>query len=227
MSRPDDRPESDGPRPPPRRGLAALLAGFMEEHNILWGELVGGLLVVGCSTALVISLWHTLSENPLFKFATFTGAVAAVFGAGLYTLRRWRLESTSRGLLVVGTLLTPVCQLALTLEGAERGLDVLLAVASPLLLGALVWRAARVLAPAGPALLALSVVLTSGCQLAAVRLVHPGEPGTVLPLALLPAAVYAVVTALLLLTVTRRGPPDGATATSLLTHLGLTAFPLL
>src|SRR5262249_4154602 len=140
----------------PRRGLAAALAAFMEARNILWGELVGALLVVGCSLALVISLWSQVQGYPLFRFVTFTGAVPAGFGAGLYTLRRWRLESTSRGLLVVGTLLTPVCQLGLTLEGAASGLDVLLAVASPLLLGALVWRAARVLAPAGPALLSLS-----------------------------------------------------------------------
>src|SRR5262249_38722110 len=99
MNRPDDRPDS-APRPPERRGLAALLGAFMEAHNILWGELVGGLLVVGFSTALVIALWDVLGENPLFKFATFTVAVSAVYVAGLYTLRRWKLESTSRGLLL-------------------------------------------------------------------------------------------------------------------------------
>src|SRR5205807_364066 len=105
----------------PRRGFAAALAAFMEERNILWGELVGGLLVVGCSAALVITLWHKFSANPLFKFCTFTGAVAAVFGAGLYTLRHWRLESTSRGLLLTASLLAPLDVLALTLPNAAAG----------------------------------------------------------------------------------------------------------
>src|SRR5262249_22678859 len=100
---------------PPKRSILAALSAFMEERNILWGELVGGLLVVGCSLALVLSLWHTFSEQPLFKFAVFTCTVAAVFGAGLYTLQRWKLESTSRGLLLVANLLTPVCQLAMIL----------------------------------------------------------------------------------------------------------------
>src|SRR3954465_13683101 len=162
MSAPSDRQES-APRPP-RRGLAGALAAFMEEKNILWGELIGALLVVGCSVALVITLWHTLNENPLFKFATFTGAVAAVFGAGLYTLRRWKLESTSRGLLLMALLLTPLAELALT--SGERGrLPLLTQVAALLVLGLLAWRAGRVLTPEGPWLLAAVIVLTSACQL--------------------------------------------------------------
>ena len=44
--------------------MSEVLAAFMEERNILWGELVGGLLMVGCSIALVISLWHTLEHVP-------------------------------------------------------------------------------------------------------------------------------------------------------------------
>src|SRR5690348_5246982 len=111
MATPDDS-SAGPPSPPPRRRFATALGRFLEERNILWGELVGGLLVVGCSLALVISLWQTFSDNPLFKFTTFTAAVAAVFGAGLYTLRRWKLASTSRGLLVVALLLTPVSTLA-------------------------------------------------------------------------------------------------------------------
>src|SRR5690349_15303792 len=94
-------PDPSAPRPPARRGLVGALSTFLEEHNILWGELVGGLLVVGCSLALVISLWQTFQASPLFRFATFTGAAAAVYGAGLYTHSRWKLEATSRGLLVV------------------------------------------------------------------------------------------------------------------------------
>src|SRR5947208_3380417 len=163
MTPPDPTP------PPPRRRFLSALAGFMEERNILWGELVGGLLVVGCSLALVISLWHTFSENPFFKFCTFTGAVAAVFGAGLYTLQRWKLESTSRGLLLVASLLTPVCQLAMILPGTGGPYEALLAILSLLLLCALVYRSGRVLKPDAPGLLALAVLLTVRRQLLAIK----------------------------------------------------------
>src|SRR5262245_54404039 len=225
MSRPDDRPESDGPRPPPRRGLAALLAGFMEEHNILWGELVGGLLVVGCSTALVISLWHTLSENPLFKFATFTGAVSTVFGAGLYTLRRWKLESTSRSLLLMAVLLTPLAILALP-SGEGGQLAVPTQVAALLVLGALAWRAGRVLTPEGPWLLAAVVVLTSACQLPVARLIPTGGGERLTFLGLLPAVCLVVVTAAFLWQLSGAAL-DNSRSVSLFIFLGVASFSLL
>ena len=40
-----------------RAPFSSLLAAFMEEKNIRWGELVGGLLIVCCSIALVVSFW--------------------------------------------------------------------------------------------------------------------------------------------------------------------------
>src|SRR5262249_13953316 len=36
------------PPTPPRRSLREVLASFMEQRNIFWGELLGGLLIVGC-----------------------------------------------------------------------------------------------------------------------------------------------------------------------------------
>ncbi len=105
------------PEPPapakPRRSLANVLAAFMEQRNILWGELVGGLLIVGCSVALVISLWQSLEAVPYFPFLLFTAITAALFGAGEYTLHHWKLESTSRGLLIIALLLTPLNLLVL------------------------------------------------------------------------------------------------------------------
>ncbi len=80
----------------------------MEDRNILWGELVGGLLVVGCSIALVLSLWQTLEQIPLFPFLVFVSVTAGLFEVGQYTLRQWRLTSTSRGLLAIATLLVPL-----------------------------------------------------------------------------------------------------------------------
>ena len=52
----------------------------MEESNIRWGEIIGGLLIIGCSTALVVSLWSQISEIPVVKFLIFTTVTAALFG---------------------------------------------------------------------------------------------------------------------------------------------------
>src|SRR5437016_4696072 len=70
---------------PPRKPFAEVLASFMEQSNIRWGEIVGGILIVGCSTALVISLWAQISRVPVLKFLIFTTVTAALFGVGFYT----------------------------------------------------------------------------------------------------------------------------------------------
>ncbi|HKB05991.1 MAG TPA: hypothetical protein VKD90_27600 [Gemmataceae bacterium] len=108
------------PAPAPRRSLAEVFAQFMHERNILWGELAGGLLIVGCSIALVLSLWRTLEELPYFTFLLCAGITAAVFGAGQYTLHHWKLTATSRGLLVIALLLTPL-NLLLVADPGPRG----------------------------------------------------------------------------------------------------------
>ena len=96
-----------------RRALADMLQAFMEEKNIRWGELISGLLIVISSVGLVISVWATLKDwIPYFPVAVFLAATAAMHGAGLYTLRRWRLKSTSRSLLLLSTLLVPLNVLA-------------------------------------------------------------------------------------------------------------------
>ncbi|QDU20062.1 hypothetical protein [Urbifossiella limnaea] len=111
--------EPVAPAEPPRRGGS--LAGFMEERNIFWGELVGGLLIVGCSIALVLSLWRTLEQLPYAPFALAAAVTAALFGAGQYTLHHWRLASTSRGLLVIALLLAPLNLLLLATPAADGG----------------------------------------------------------------------------------------------------------
>jgi hypothetical protein len=111
--------------PPPRRSLADHLGRFMHERNILWGELAGGLLIVGCSIALVLSLWRTLESLPYFTFLLSAGITAAVFGAGYYTFHHWRLAATSRGLLAIALLLTPLNLLLLADPGTRGSTDVL------------------------------------------------------------------------------------------------------
>jgi len=111
--------EPEAPPEEPRRGGS--LAGFMEERNIFWGELVGGLLIVGCSIALVLSLWRSLEQLPYAPFLLAAGVTAALFGAGQYTLHHWRLASTSRGLLVIALLLAPLNLLLLATPAADGG----------------------------------------------------------------------------------------------------------
>ena len=96
-----------------RKPFSEVLNSFMEESNIRWGEIVGGLLIIGCSTALVVSLWSEISRIPVVKFLIFTTVTAALFGVGLYMEHRWKLPTTSRGILTIATLLVPLNFLAI------------------------------------------------------------------------------------------------------------------
>src|ERR1041385_2801668 len=114
--KPTPRPRPTQPPPPPprvRRPFPEVLNSFMEESNIRWGEIIGGLLIIGCSTALVVSLWAQISQIPVLKFLIFTTVTAILFGIGLYTEHRWKLPTTSRGILTIATLLVPLNFLAI------------------------------------------------------------------------------------------------------------------
>ncbi|HIF32180.1 MAG TPA: hypothetical protein EYQ75_11035 [Planctomycetaceae bacterium] len=92
-----------------RRSFGEILQRFMEEKNIRWGELLSGLLIVGCAIGLVISLQDTLRETiPYFPAMLFMFGTVAIHGSGLYTLRKWNLHTTSRGVLIIATLLIPL-----------------------------------------------------------------------------------------------------------------------
>ena len=97
------------------------LQAFLEEKNIRWGELLAGMLIVGSSVGLVISLWSTLRNAiPYFPALCFLAVTAAIHGAGLYTLRHWRLKTTSRGLLTIALLLVPLNFLAAIALSEQR-----------------------------------------------------------------------------------------------------------
>ena len=70
----------------------------MEESNIRWGELIGGLLIIGCSIALVLTFWEQIATQPWLRFFLFTAVTSALFGTGLYTEHRWKLPTTSRAM---------------------------------------------------------------------------------------------------------------------------------
>ena len=110
---------------PARRSWSDLLSGFMQENNIRWGELASGILIVGSAVGLVVSLREELRETiPYFPALLFMFITAAVNGAGIYTLKRWNLHNTSRGVLVIGLLLVPLSFLAgCVLTDERRGIN--------------------------------------------------------------------------------------------------------
>ena len=152
-----------------------MLTAFMEQRNIRWGELVGGLLIVCSSIALVSSLWDTLNTIPYFQFVIFVSASAAIFGAGLYTEHRWKLESTSRGILIIATLLVPLNFVAMAAT-ARAGWDALRAAGGVDFSGPVCRagrRAARVLTPSWRWPLTWAVVGNSGLLLLARHQLSP------------------------------------------------------
>ncbi|HVK12387.1 MAG TPA: zinc ribbon domain-containing protein [Gemmataceae bacterium] len=206
--------------PPPRRSLAEVFGRFMHERNILWGELAGGLLIVGCSIALVLSLWRTLEVLPYFPVLLFAGITGAVFGAGQYTLHHWKLTGTSRGLLVIALLLTPLNVLLLADPGrgaASDAVDVAVKAAGVLLFVGLVRTAGRDLTGRGW-LLTLAVVGAPAVQ------VVPW-PAAAFGIGL-PAACWVVAaTRLTWRQVSEpRRPIDERTGVSLLLFVGLGLF---
>lgn len=123
-SRPVDEPQAAPAQRPSRarRTLADVMQSFMAQRNIRWGELVSGLLIVGSAVGLVISLRATLSDTiPYFPALIFLMITLAIYGAGMYSLRRWNLQSTSRGVLVIAMLLTPLNFVAaIVLSGPDQ-----------------------------------------------------------------------------------------------------------
>ena len=141
------------PEPPrePRRSFAEMLETFMEESSIRWGEIVGGLLIIGCSLALVISLWSQITAVPVLKFSVFVGVTAGLFGIGFYSAFRWRLPTTSKGALTISTLLVPLNFLAMTAfsQTSEPNAPIIIAgeLIALMLFMFLVYQAAKVIAP--------------------------------------------------------------------------------
>jgi len=109
----DSVPYTKAPRPRPSVSLAEIIQSFLMAHNIRWGELIAGTMIVVCSIGLVISLWGPLVQtHRAIPTLIFLAANAAIYGVGLYTLSRWRLRHTSRAVLVIATLLIPLSVLA-------------------------------------------------------------------------------------------------------------------
>ena len=225
-------PVAPAPVPPKRReATSRLLAAFMEEKNIRWGELVGGLLIIGCSIALVISFWSQIAERPLLKFGLFNGVTAALFGVGLYTDRRWKIHTTSHGILLIATLLVPLNFLAIAAFTEQTPPTDILSLGGEALslavFAALVFMAGQILVPADALLLVSGVMIPSLMQLLVRRFAEPAAPlHWLYLLAAVPIAVYLVSTSL----AARRCNSDVASgldethAQRLLAFLGIVSF---
>ena len=227
--RPSVPPPPPPPPRPPRKPFAEVLAAFMEEKHIRWGELIGGLLIIGCSVALVISFWTQIAQ---FKFYLFTAITAVLFGLGFYSERRWKLPTTSSGVLLIATLLVPLNFLAIAAfsEGTAR-LDLIAIVRELAALALFAWlvqRAARVLAPMWPALLTAGVLGSSLVQLLVRRLELSGVGvPMLLTLGAATLATYAGPAALMLWRARRWKETGAAEVNALLSLLGVLTFTAL
>jgi hypothetical protein len=227
--------EPPPPPPPPaepRRRFSEVLTAFMEESNIRWGEIIGGLLIIGCSTALVVSLWAQISAIPVLKFLIFTTVTAALFGVGLYTEHRWKLPTTSRGILTIATLLVPLNFLAIAAVSGSTLPQGPLVIASELIAPAvflcLVYFAGRVITPKWPHLLAAGVLGSSVGQLLIRHFAAPeNSPELRLALGAFPILCYVAAAAWMLWIALEDREIDEAETIAIFVSLGALTFAAL
>jgi hypothetical protein len=226
----------------PRRTVADMLQSFMEEKNIRWGELASGMLIVGSAIGLVVSLRATLADISerirYFPALLFLLGTIAIHAAGLYTLRRWKLRSTSRGVLIIATLLVPLSFAAgILLSGsdAERSpvtspLYVAAVAAGLLGYGAITSLSAKSLFAEGWWRLVVAVMGTSAGQLIINRLAEAENTKSSMvkatALIAVPLASFLVATLAQLHLIARKTHLTRARSAQTFIVLGIAAFAL-
>ena len=221
------------PPPPPRtrRPFSEVLNSFMEESNIRWGEIIGGLLIIGCSTALVVSLWAQISQIPVLKFLIFTTVTAILFGIGLYTEHRWKLPTTSRGILTIATLLVPLNFLAIAAVSAGNTSGALVIgseLIAPAIFLCLVYFAGRVITPGCAHILSAGVLGSSIGQLLVRHFAEVDtSPVLLILLGAFPVCCYVATVGLALRVVLDDREIDESETTTVFTVLGTMSFAAL
>ena len=214
-----------------RRSFSEVLNSFMEESNIRWGEIIGGLLIIGCSTALVVSLWAQISQIPVLKFLIFTTVTAVLFGIGLYTEHRWKLRTTSRGILTIATLLVPLNFLAIAAVSAGNAAGALVIaseVAAPAIFLCLVYYAGRIITPGCAHILSAGVLGSSVAQLLVRHFASlDASPMLLIFLGAFPVMCYVVTVGLALRVVLHDHEIDESETTTVFTILGTMSFAAL
>ncbi len=204
------------------------LSAFMEEKNIQWGELAGGILILCCSTALVVSFWEHIASRPWLKFCIFTGINAATLGLGLNAWHRWKLPTTSRGILMIGLLLLPLNFLAFAIFTLGIPFDwwtVLGESFSLVLLGCLAWFAAKVVTPRAETVTTITIVGFAIANLFVRRAV--GAESSITVLYASASTLIGFFVAMMLLGKYLLNKSEQHDASSLLRLLGLGSFGLL
>ena len=224
-------PPPPPPPRPPRRSFSEVLNAFMEESNIRWGEIIGGLLIIGCSTALVVSLWAQISQIPVLKFLIFTTVTAILFGIGLYTEHRWKLPTTSRGILTIATLLVPLNFLAIAAVSSSNTSGALVIgseLAAPAIFLCLVYFAGRVITPGCGHILSAGVLGSSVGQLLVRHFASLDySPALLIFLGAFPVACYVVTVGLALRFVLHDREIDESETTTIFTVFGTMSFAAL
>jgi hypothetical protein len=203
----------------------------MEESNIRWGEIIGGLLIIGCSTALVVSLWAQISQIPVLKFLIFTTVTAVLFGIGLYTEYRWKLPTTSRGILTIATLLVPLNFLAIAAVSGGNTSGALVIgseLAAPAIFLCLVYFAGRIITPGCAHILSAGVLGSSAGQLLVRHFASvDAAPWLLIFLGAFPVMCYVVTVGLALRVVLHDRQIDESETTTVFTALGTMSFAAL
>lgn len=217
------------------RAAAEVMQAFMAEKNIRWGELVSGLLIVGSAVGLVLSLQTALSDRiPYFSALIFMLITLSIYGAGMYTLRRWNLQATSQGVLIIALLLTPLnftAGILLSKSVQRPATDP--AYAAAIVLGVLAcgwitFSAGRALIGAAWWKLTVAVLATAIGQVIVHRLAEPApEVGRTALLLALPLCGYLAATLAQLLATGRRRRLTPQHAQPLFLVLGLASFALM
>ncbi|MDD4889012.1 MAG: hypothetical protein PHU85_03710 [Phycisphaerae bacterium] len=226
---PSPPPTAPLPVPPAKRErLSEMFAAFMESRNIRWGELIGGMLILFCSIALVVSLWSQIAAVPVLKFFIFTAVTAAMFAVGLYTDHRWKLPTTSRGILIISMLLVPLNFLAIA-AFASAGSDDWMVVGGELLAVLLflklVHAAGRVVLPGWQWVMTVAMLGASATQLFIRRAVSPQmSAGVLSAIAAVPVAFQYLAAALAMRRAAHWGAVSRAKSYTLLTILGIVSF---
>ncbi|HRR83905.1 MAG TPA: hypothetical protein P5316_02755 [Phycisphaerae bacterium] len=214
----------------PRRPFGEVVAAFMAEKNIRWGELVGGLLILCCSTALVISLWAQIEAIPILKFVIFTTVTAALFGVGLFVQHRWKLPTTGHVVLIISSLLVPLNLLAFAVF-SPRGPTInawtlIVELPAVALFAWLTLLAGRVIMSDGARLFASGIVVLSVCSLV-IRFLSPLSASGLVAVGLLPVGCYVIVMGISLRRQSRVACIEDTDAKRLILQLGVQTFACL
>jgi len=161
----------------------------------------------------------------------FTTVTAILFGIGLYTEHRWKLPTTSRGILTIATLLVPLNFLAIAAVSASNtsgGLVIGSELVAPALFLCLVYFAGRIITPGCAHILSAGVLGSSVGQLLVRHFASlEASPWLLVFLGAFPVLCYVLTVGLALRVVLHDREIDESETTTVFTTLGAMSFAAL